>query len=138
MKLVLVAGLSAIALFVGTLPHIVGAMFSPSIQEVSIPPCPAPMKTMKQSAKEIGKIKVMAMYHNKYEWLALFTLWNKESKWDYTAKNKRSSAFGIPQMIDMPTNTPMIRQIELGLKYIQHRYGTPTKALAFHNANGWY
>lgn len=138
MKLALIAGLSAVALFVGTLPHIVGAMFSPPIREVFLLPCPAPMKTMKQSAKEIGKNKVMAMYHNKYEWLALFLLWNKESKWDYTAKNKRSSAFGIPQMIDMPTDTPMIRQIELGLKYIQHRYGTPTKALAFHNANGWY
>lgn len=138
MKLALIAGLSAIALFVGTLPHIVGAMFSPPIREIFLSSCPAPIKTMKQSAKEIGKIKVMAIYHNKYEWLALFTLWNKESKWDYTAKNKKSSAFGIPQMIDMPTNTPMIRQIELGLKYIQHRYGTPTKALAFHNANGWY
>jgi hypothetical protein len=35
-------------------------------------------------------------------------------------------------------DTPMVEQIDLGLKYIKHRYGTPSKALAFHNANGWY
>lgn len=143
MKLALVAGLSALALFVGTLPHAVGAMFSlPTLtfptQDILTIPCQASIETMKQSAKKIGKEKVMDMYNNKNEWLALYTLWNRESRWDYTAQNPKSSAFGIPQVLNMPIDTPMIEQINLGLKYIEHRYGSPIKALAFHNIHGWY
>jgi hypothetical protein len=41
-------------------------------------------------------------------------------------------------MLKMPEDNPMLKQIELGLKYIEHRYGSPSKALAFHNRNGWY
>jgi hypothetical protein len=93
---------------------------------------------MKRIAKRIAENKVMTTYKSKYEWNALFTLWDRESRWDYTADNPRSTAYGIPQMLNMDEDTPMMRQIDLGLKYIQHRYGTPSKALAFHNRNGWY
>jgi len=41
-------------------------------------------------------------------------------------------------MLNMPENTSVTNQITLGLNYIKHRYGTPTKALAFHNRHGWY
>jgi len=93
---------------------------------------------MKKMAKQVARGKVLATYRSNHEWNSLFTLWNKESRWDYTANNPRSTAFGIPQMIDMPENTPMVKQIDLGLKYIQHRYGSPSRALAFHKVNGWY
>lgn len=89
-------------------------------------------------AKQIAKGKVLATYKSNREWKSLFILWDRESRWDYTADNPRSSAYGIPQMLNMPKNTPMVKQIDLGLKYIKHRYGTPSKALAFHNRNGWY
>jgi hypothetical protein len=133
----------AVVVFVGTLPHTVGAMFSPkSINEMvhmsALHPCEMSIGYMKKAAKRIGREKVMAIYESKYEWKSLYTLWSRESRWDYTANNPTSSAYGIPQMLNMSEDTPMVRQIDLGLKYIEARYGSPSKALAFHNRNGWY
>ena len=142
MKLKTYAWIMAIVVFVGTLPHVVGAMFLKT-QVVIVEKCTNPnvlvsISEMKKMAKQIARGKVLATYKSNHEWKALFTLWNKESRWDYTANNPHSSAYGIPQMLNMPEDTPMIKQIDLGLKYIKHRYGSPSKALAFHNQNGWY
>ena len=142
MKLTTYAWIMAAVVFVGTLPHAVGAMFlerqtivrencAKSIVLVSI-------SEMKKMAKWIAKGKVLEQYKSNKEWNALFTLWNRESRWDYTANNPHSTAYGIPQMLKMHEDTPMIKQIDLGLKYIKHRYGSPSRALAFHNQNGWY
>ena len=64
-------------------------------------------------------------------------LWTKESNWRPTAKNKESSAFGIPQLLKM-TETNPYRQIVLGIKYTEHRHKSACKALAFHNRKGYY
>ena len=64
-------------------------------------------------------------------------LWTKESNWRPTAKNKKSSAFGIPQLLKM-TETNPYRQIILGIKYTEHRHKSACKALAFHNRKGYY
>lgn len=138
MKLSTKAWIMGMVVFVGTMPHSVANAFMPTQMVKIAKPCHAPISYMKVSAKRLGKTKVMQMYGSKKEWKALLTLWTKESRWDYTAKNPKSSAFGIPQILRMPHNTPMVRQIDLGLKYIESRYGTPTRALAFHNRNGWY
>lgn len=143
MKLTTYAWIMAAVVFVGTLPHAVGAMFLER-QIVVREKCAKPIfgtltiSEMKKMAKWIAKGKVLEQYRSNHEWQALFTLWNRESRWDYTADNPRSSAYGIPQMLKMPKDTPMVRQIDLGLKYIKHRYGSPSRALAFHNQNGWY
>ena len=72
------------------------------------------------------------------EYLCINTLWTKENRsWDPYAKNKNSSAFGIPQLLKMKETNPYL-QMDLGYKYIVHRYKTPCKALAFHNKRGWY
>ena len=60
-------------------------------------------------------------------------LWTAESKWNYKADNKHSTAYGIPQILDMKEKDPY-RQIDLGLKYIRYRYQTPCKAWAFWKA----
>lgn len=144
MKLTTYAWIMAAVVFVGTLPHAVGAMFFRTQMTVmerwcgTQPIVLVSISEMKKMAKQIARGKVLATYKSNYEWKALFTLWNKESRWDYTADNPRSSAYGIPQMLNMPEDTPMMKQIDLGLKYIQHRYGSPSRALAFHNQNGWY
>lgn len=140
MRIVKLAIASIFVVFVGTLPHSVGAMFTKTQENLSkiARPCPASTASMKKLAKQVARAKVLATYKSNHEWNSLFTLWNRESRWDYKANNPRSSAFGIPQMIDMPEDTPMVKQIDLGLKYIQHRYGSPSKALIFHNHNGWY
>ena len=144
MKLTTYAWIMAAVIFVGTLPHAVGAMFHRGQMQIieATASCKnlsqVSLTEMKRLAKQLAKHQVMTKYKSKHEWNALFTLWHKESRWDYTADNPRSSAYGIPQMLNMDEGTPMARQIELGLKYIQHRYDTPSRALAFHNRNGWY
>lgn len=144
MKLTTYAWIMAAVVFVGTLPHAVGAMFlqgqmraidaTATCKNLSY----VSLSEMKRLAKRLAKHKVMTTYKSKVEWKALFTLWDKESRWDYTADNPHSTAYGIPQLLNMDEKTPMVRQIDLGLTYIQHRYGTPTRALAFHNRHGWY
>jgi len=129
--------------FVGTLPHTVGALTLQNkiiqIEEEIVYRCANPaMREMKLIAKEVAKIKVMAQFKSVKEWRALDELWYIESRWDYTADNPRSTAYGIPQLLKMDPKTPLIKQIDLGLKYIKHRYGTPTKALKFHKKHGWY
>lgn len=143
MKATTYAWILAVVVFVGTLPHAVGAMFLER-QMIANENCTksifgvVSISEMKKMAKQVAKGKVLEQYKSTREWNALFTLWNRESRWDYTANNPRSTAYGIPQMLKMPENTPMVKQIDLGLKYIKHRYGSPSKALAFHNRNGWY
>ena len=144
MKLTTYAWLTALVVFVGTLPHAVGAMFlKTQISITEMVQCKRPLvlmsiSQMKKMAKQIAKNKVLATYKSNHEWKSLFILWDRESRWDYTADNPRSSAFGIPQILNMPKDTPMVGQIDLGLKYIKHRYGSPSKALAFHNRHGYY
>ena len=64
-------------------------------------------------------------------------LWYKESRWNYKAKNPKSSAFGIPQILGLKEKDPF-KQIDKGLGYIKHRHSTPCHALAFHDRKGWY
>ena len=125
MKLTTYAWIMAAVVFVGTLPHAVGAMFQQGHTKVTakcISISTLSLYEMKNIAKAIAHTEVMKMYKSKHEWKALFALWDKESRWDYTADNPRSTAYGIPQLLNMDEKTPMARQIDLGLKYIQHRY----------------
>ena len=57
-------------------------------------------------------------------------LWMRESRWLSTAKNKKSTAFGIPQILGLKTKNPY-KQIERGLEFIRYRYGTPCEAWKF-------
>ena len=90
---------------------------------------------------EIEKEKYLLYSHikltNHRQYLCLEKLWYLESKWNPLADNKRSSAYGIPQLLKLKTNDPY-KQIDAGLKYIAHRYGTPCKALAYHLKTGHY
>ena len=132
--------ISSVILFVGTLPHAFGATLQPKPKvkdEFCLVIFPS-ISEMKAKAKKEGKVLAMSEWKSQREWNALYILWMRESKWDYTADNKHSTAYGIPQILDMPTDTSFIEQIQLGIKYIKTRYGTPSNALAFHNRNGWY
>ncbi len=69
-----------------------------------------------------------------------------ESGWDVDATNASSGAYGLVQALpgskmasagsDWKTNAET--QIEWGLDYMNSRYGSPTGAWAFWQANGWY
>ncbi|MBB1046465.1 phage tail tape measure protein [Dietzia cercidiphylli] len=78
------------------------------------------------------------------EWAALKELWTRESGWNNNAQNPTSTAYGIAQFLDStwapygPKTSDPAKQIEYGIRYIQQRYGTPSAAVAFHDANNWY
>lgn len=79
------------------------------------------------------------------EWDAFDRLIEKESSWDPTAKNPRSTAYGLGQFLDTTdaqyggrTDNPFV-QLPRIFQYVRDRYqGSPAKALRFHNANNWY
>jgi len=71
------------------------------------------------------------------EYRCVELLWTLESRWDPRAKNPKSSAYGIPQILKLKELDPY-KQIDLGLKYIKARHLTPCKALAYHKNKGHY
>ena len=94
----------------------------------------------KSLSKSYAKAVISAQYETwgRAEYKALLKLWGKESAWDHTADNPKSSAFGIPQLLGMEPTTPAPEQIARGLAYIQHRYGKPSVAWAHWRKHGWY
>lgn len=82
---------------------------------------------------------------NPSELAAWYTLGMKESGWRNTAQNPTSTAYGIGQFLNSTwkgvgmakTSDPAL-QVEAMARYIRNRYGSPSKALAFHYKNNWY
>jgi hypothetical protein len=91
------------------------------------------------TARDVNNYKLYAhiKLHNAIEYRCLELLWNKESRWNPRADNPKSTAYGIPQLLKLKARDPYT-QIDLGLKYIKHRYLTPCKALDFHKRTGHY
>lgn len=87
--------------------------------------------------KEAYKLYAYAKLFNSKEFICLNALWTKESQWSSTARNKKSTAAGIPQLLKLKEKDPY-KQIDLGLKYISNRYGTPCNAWAFFKVKGYY
>lgn len=82
------------------------------------------------------------------EWTAFNNLVNAEdASWDPHAENPASGAWGIPQALPgskmavsgSDWRDSAVTQLHWMLDvYIPQRYGTPSKAWAFHQAHGWY
>lgn len=71
----------------------------------------------------------------------------RESSFNHNAANSNSSARGLFQFMDATRKnyggskvnwSDPYQQTVAGLKYIKDRYGTPAKALAFWDKNGYY
>ena len=94
----------------------------------------------KSLSKYYAKVLISSQYEewDKSEYKALLKLWGKESAWDHTADNPKSSAFGIPQLLNMKPTTPAPEQIARGLAYIKHRYDKPSVAWAHWRKHNWY
>ena len=71
------------------------------------------------------------------EWECLLSLWTRESRFDHYAKNPRSSAYGIAQILGEKDRRPEY-QILRGLKYISKRYDTPCRAYKFFLKRNYY
>jgi hypothetical protein len=94
-------------------------------------------KPQVESVQQYAKRIVVSTWST-VEWHCLHILWHRESRWDPKAANKRSTARGIPQLLNLDPNTEPKKQVDLGIKYVRHRYDTPCEALRHHFRKGWY
>jgi hypothetical protein len=125
---------------------------SPPPSETSSPSTGVPLPEIPESCAEYsGNQAIACAMLPDYGWglgemPPLVELWDHESGWNEYAENPSSGAYGIPQALpgskmescgdDWQTNPAT--QICWGLGYIQSRYGSPTAAYDFWQANGWY
>ena len=95
--------------------------------------------------KQYAKVLVMEKWESKAEFTCLARLWGKESAWNYKAKSPTND-YGIPQR-NMPRATKAqiakflanhTVQIDWGVGYIKHRYGSPCEAWKFWERRNWY
>ena len=89
-------------------------------------------------------------WNSERQWECLSTLWQRESNWRPNAKNKTAVkmlvkghwikfyAGGIPQRLGLNPKASVPTQIEIGLVYVQKRYGSPCAALGFWDRHNWY
>jgi hypothetical protein len=78
------------------------------------------------------------------DWIAATELFSKESGLYYKAVNPSSGACGLPQSLPCSKLTSkcdfedVACQVKWGYDYILARYGSASKALAFHLIKNWY
>lgn len=109
-----------------------GALFVITMSSIS------EVKAVNTNDIEMFKLYTHMKVLDDKQYRCLVTLWNKESNFSPKARSKTSSAFGIPQLLKM-TETNPFKQIDLGLKYIDHRYqGDACAALLNHKKYGHY
>lgn len=68
----------------------------------------------------------------------LFEIVRLESRWNAKADNRKSSAYGLFQILKTKPGTPVMAQALAGARYIRHRYETPCQALVHHSIHGNY
>ncbi len=91
---------------------------------------------------ELGKQIASDMGWTK-EFSCIYSIFDRESKWNHLARNRSSGAYGIPQALPGSKMGPGWEsdpavQIRWGIGYMVNRYGSPCKAQAFWNVNHWY
>lgn len=93
-----------------------------------------------QDSKAYAKDALYAWQLN--QWKCLDQLWTKESNWRHEAYNPvkvmGKNAGGIPQILGLSPKTPPTEQIDRGVDYIIHRYGTFCNAWKHFQKKRWY
>ena len=124
-----------------------GAIFSSELALVSSVSRQVELARTPLGAKKVAKSILLNEYgFSEKEYKCLNRLWNKESHWNYKARNKSSGAHGIAQalpaskmnVVSTDWRTNPVTQIRWGLRYISIRYETPCKALAKHKRSNYY
>jgi hypothetical protein len=131
---ILVAGLSALWV---VLAHPVGNVKFPSDIPTEVVRAKASWEEKNENRELAKQYAWVAFGWRGREWLCLHDLWTRESRFDHYAQNPTSSAFGIAQLLGERSRKPSL-QILRGLRYIDERYGTPCKALRYHNKRNHY
>ena len=95
-----------------------------------------------EDAKNYAKSRLSAWNWNENQFDSLDKLWNAESNWNYKAKNPKSGAAGIPQLIGGSNvenfDNDYKVQIEHGFFHIKKKYKTPDDAWKFFQKKHWY
>jgi hypothetical protein len=79
-----------------------------------------------------------ALGYNAQQRTCAITLWTRESRLDHLADNKRSTAYGIAQLLGEKSSRADL-QILHGVRYVEHRYsGSFCSALRHSDRRGWY
>jgi len=92
----------------------------------------------KRENKALAVGYARALGYSKREITCLITLWTRESRFDHLADNKRSTAYGIAQLLREKDSRPEY-QILHGLRYLSHRYaGSACRAKNHSDRRGWY
>ena len=130
----MIKGFSALFIFV-FIVYLVGQDNEPEATKA-----PQKREWKVQDSKAYARDAISGWADNQYT--CLNKLWTKESNWRSEAYNKikvmGKNAGGIPQLLGLNPKVPAPLQIDRGLKYIIHRYGTPCMAWKFHQRKGWY
>ena len=87
--------------------------------------------------QEMWKLYAHMKIGSTKEFICVNDLWTMESHWNPVAHNSKSTARGIPQILDLKTTDPYA-QIDAGIRYIQHRYKSACIALSYHYRHGHY
>ena len=102
---------------------------------------PAEAEAPHKPIKKVITVEQMASENpKKYakdQFACLSKLWGKESAWNHLADNPHSTAFGIAQMLGEDSLLVSV-QIDRGLRYLEHRYGSPCLGWEFWQRNKWY
>jgi len=79
------------------------------------------------------------------QWSYFNDLIKRESHWDNEEQNSKSTAYGLGQflnstwdMVGCKKTSNSYKQIDCTIEYISMVYGTPQKAIKFHNKNNYY
>ena len=100
------------------------------------------IEPLRDSSRVLDPKSYIRTIYSKDKALCLIKLYGKESAFKTDAignLNGSQQTYGIPQL-----KNPMIKdmsaynQIDYGMKYIEHRYGTPCRAYAHWVKKGWH
>jgi len=92
----------------------------------------------KRENKTLTISYLRALGYNAEQRQCAITLWTGESRFDHLADNKRSSAYGIAQLLGERSAEPEL-QILHAVRYVEHRYsGSFCRALQHSDRRGWY
>ena len=98
------------------------------------------------SPRQIAQAMLGSFGWSSSQFSCLDPLWEHESRWNVTAANPGSGAFGIPQALPGSRmasagpdwQTSAATQITWGLRYLRDTYGSPCAAWSHEQATGWY
>lgn len=113
-------------------------------ETTSEPPQEPACETQRACNEQIVRVFTIAEW-GEHEWPSMKQLVAKESGFNNHAQNKKSTAYGMFQFLnstwkgtDYEKTSDPITQTQAGIEYVKRRYGTPTKALQFHQQHNWY